>query len=319
MHIRSMGFITGLIVLGVGGDGFAATAATDETEPTVEADDDQGSLGPKRMFGGVAPEERIDRDDESSPRSPRSEALPKQLNGVGVEEKLESRVPLELEFIDSDGSTTTLGDVLAGDKPVLLTLNYSDCPMLCSVMLNGLVEGLADMRWTVGTEFELVTISLDPNESPERARSTKERFLSDYGRDEPSVEDGWTFLVGSEKNIRAVADSVGFGYRYSESREEYLHAAALMVLNPSGQVSRYLYGITYSPKTLRLSLAEASDGKFASTLDQLILFCFHYDETEGRYAPVARNIMMLGGAATVILLALFLGGFWLRDARRQET
>lgn len=314
--MRSTGLILGFVGFIAAGSGFAQTNAP---KPTVDADGDQGSLGPKRMFGGVAPEERIDKDDESGARSPRSEALPKQLNGVGVEEKLESRVPLELEFIDSEGKKTTLGEVLTGDKPVLLTLNYSDCPMLCSVMLNGLVEGLEGMRWTVGTEFDLVTVSLDPNESPERAHSTKERFLTDYGRDEPSIEDGWTFLVGSENNIRALADSVGFGYRYSESRKEYLHAAALMVLNPSGQVSRYLYGITYSPKTIRLSLAEASDGKFASTLDQLILFCFHYDETEGRYAPVARNIMMLGGAATVILLALFLGGFWLRDARRQET
>lgn len=289
--------------------GALVLAGTADAEPTVEASAKQGELSQKEMFGGRA----------ETARSPRSEALPKELNGVGIEERLGAKLPLDLEFVDTAGDTVRLGDILPRDKPVFLTLNYSDCPMLCSVMLNGLVDGLEDMNWTIGQEFELVTVSLDPEETPERALSTKERYLSDYGRDDPHVADGWHFLVGDEKNIRALADSIGFGYRYSESRQEYLHAAGLVVLNPEATISRYLYGVTYSPKTMRLSLAEASDGKFASTLDQLILFCFHYDETEGRYAPIARNIMMLGGAATVMILALFLGGFWMSEARKAET
>ncbi|MEO0811713.1 MAG: SCO family protein, partial [Myxococcota bacterium] len=231
-------------------------------------------------------------------------------------EKLKAQVPLDLRFTNSAGESVALGDLLDGDKPVILTLNYSNCPMLCSIMLNGFVEGLGKMQWSVGEEFELITVSLDPDETRERALSTKERYLSDYGR--KGAESGWHFLVGAENDVRTLADTVGFGYRYSEERKEYLHAAAAIVLTPKGEVSRYLYGITYSPKTMRLSLAEASDGKFASTIDQLILFCFHYDATVGRYAPVARNIMTLGGALTVLLLGLFLGGFWVKEARRSQ-
>lgn len=277
--------------------------------PVVEASPEQGELTGKQMFGG---------DDRKDGRTPRKEPLPEQLNGVGVDEKLKAKVPLDLEFLNSAGERVRLGDLLEGEKPVLLTLNYSNCPMLCSLMLNGLVDGLEQMQWTIGEQFDVITVSLDPEESPARALSSKERYLTDYGRDAASVANGWHFLVGDENNIRALADAVGFGYRYSEERQEYLHAAALMVLTPDAEVSRYLYGITFSPKTVRLSLAEASNGKFASTIDQLILFCFHYDETAGRYAPVARNIMMLGGALTVLLLGLFLGGFWVKEARRSE-
>lgn len=292
--IPALSVVLGLLV------GSANAVRPPDDAPIVEADDRQGELSPREMWE----------------RPGRTESSPKQLDGVGVVEKVGDKIPLELAFMDSSGSSVTLAEVISGDRPVLLTLNYSNCPMLCSMMLNGLVDGLRDMEWTVGEQFEIITVSLDPEESPARALSTKERFLTDYGRD---VESGWTFLVGEEANIRALADSVGFGYRYSETRKEYLHAAAVMLLTPDAQVSRYLYGITYSPKTVRLSLAEASDGKFANTIDQLILFCFHFDETEGRYAPVARRIMMLGGALTVLLLGLFLGGFWAKEAWRHES
>lgn len=280
-----------------------------EDAPIIDADQSQGQLSQKEMWETPGP-------TTGQERTGRTEQAPKQLDGVGVVEKTGEQIPLGLEFKNSAGEAVTLGDVISGDRPVLLTLNYSNCPMLCSLMLNGLVDGLEDMEWTIGEQFEVITVSLDPAESPDRALSTKERFLSDYGRD---IDSGWTFLVGEEKNIRALADSVGFGYRYSETRKEYLHAAAVMLLTPEAKVSRYLYGINYSPKTIRLSLAEASDGKFASTIDQLILFCFHFDETEGRYAPVARRIMMLGGALTVLLLGLFLGGFWAKEAWRHES
>lgn len=259
------------------------------------------------------PRTNLSQKQQWKPRPGRTEEAPGQLDGVNITEKLESQVPLALEFTNSNGKATRLEEIITGEKPVILTLNYSDCPMLCSMMLNGLVEGLEQMDWTVGREFDVITVSLDPEESHARAHSTKERFIADYGRETPEVNAGWTFLVGREENIRRLADAVGFGYRYSETRQEYLHAAAIMVLTPGGKVSRYLYGISFSPKTMRLSLAEASDGKFASTLDQLILFCFHYDETEGRYAPVARRVMMLGGALTILVLGIFLGGFWTKE------
>lgn len=287
-------------------------------EGVAQAPPVQGELTQKQMWGGKISDDEAEAhyDAKRSERPSRTEPLPRQLEGVGVEELLGAKVPTNLEFITSDGEATTLGRVLDGERPVILTLNYSSCPMLCSLQLNGFVEGLRQMKWTVDEEFDIVTVSLDPSESADTAAATKAKYLKDYGRGGKSAAAGWTFLHGDEAAIRTLANAVGFGYRYSETRDEYLHAAVLMVLTPSAEVSRYLYGIQFSPKTMRLSLAEASDGKYASTLDKLILYCFHYDETEGRYAPVARRIMSLGGLLTIGVLGVFVGGFWLRESRR---
>lgn len=236
----------------------------------------------------------------------RKEEAPKELDGVGIEEKLGAKLPLQLEFTDSDGKQVALGELFRGERPVLLTMNYSDCPMLCSLQLNGLVDALNTIEWQIGKEFDIVTISLDPKEAPERAKQTKDRYLTQYAKgDKLAAARGWTFLVGSEANIKAVADTVGFGYRYSEERQEYLHQAGIMVLSPSATMSRYLYGIAFSPQTVRLSMAEASEGKQVSTVDALVLYCFHYDAEAGNYTPAVRNIMKLGGAITVVALAFF--------------
>jgi protein SCO1/2 len=200
--------------------------------------------------------------------------------------------------------------------PIILTLNYSDCPMLCSMQLNGVVQAMKQVDWTAGKEFRVVTVSLDPTETPDRARKTKARYLTQYGR--PEATGGWHFLTGSEANIRAVADAIGFRYGYNEKREEWVHPAAISIMTPDAVIARYLYGIEYHPKTLRLSLVEASEGKIGTTVDRLILYCFHYDETEGRYAPVAFNIMRVGGALAVVLLGGFLGALWLNERRRKK-
>ncbi len=231
-------------------------------------------------------------------------------------ERLGNKLPKSLEFTDSRGRSVKLGSLFTGDKPVLLTMNYSDCPMLCNLQLNALVEALAAMQWTLGREYRVVTVSLDPSEAIERAAATKKRYLNQYR--ENADEDGWRFLVGREENIRALARAVGFGYRYSEERQEYLHQAAIMVLTPQGTVSRYLYGLAYSPQTVRLSMAEASEGKQVSTLDAIVLYCFYYDPNSGSYTPVVRNIMKVGGAVTVVLLVLFVGaGFTAKNRRRK--
>ena len=246
----------------------------------------------------------------------RKEPAPKELEGVGVTEELGAEVPGELVFTDSSGQEVRLASLFDGDRPTLLTMNYSDCPMLCNLQLNALVESLAEMPWTLGDQYQVVTVSLDPKESPERAAATKERYLRQYR--ENADNHGWHFLVGSEANIRALADAVGFGYRYSEERQEYLHQAAIMVLGPRGVVSRYLYGLVYSPQTVRLSMVEASQGKQVSTLDAIVLYCFYYDPNSGSYTPVVRNIMKVGGAVTVLLLGLFVGaGFTARNRRRR--
>ncbi len=246
----------------------------------------------------------------------RQEPLPKELEGVGITEHLGSSVPRDLVFNDERGQKVKLGDYLDKKIPTILTLNYSNCPMLCSVQLNGFVKGLRDLKLPLGERFQIITVSLDPTETPERASKTKARYLEQYGR--PGAEAGWHFLVGEEKNVRTLASTVGFGYRYSEERKEYLHSPALILLSPEGKVSRYLYGLVYDAKTLRLGILEASEGKEVSTVDKLVLFCFHYDSQAGKYAPVARNVMRLGGGLFLLVLLTVLGVFWLRERVRQK-
>ncbi|MEL7371745.1 MAG: SCO family protein, partial [Myxococcota bacterium] len=266
----------------------------------------------------VAQSEGPSAEQKNLPTPNRKEPLPKDLEGVGVTEKLGSVVPKNLVFTDSTGQTVRFGSLFDGEKPTLLTLNYSDCPMLCNLQLNVLVEGLAEMQWNLGDEYQVITVSLDPTEKVERAAATKTRYLNQYRED--ADPDGWRFMVGDEASIRKLTDSVGFGFQYSDERQEYLHQAAVMVLTPTGMVSRYLYGLTYSPQTVRLSMAEASEGKQVSTLDAIVLYCFYYDPNSRSYTPVVRNIMKVGGAVTVVLLGLFVGaGFTAKNRRRKAA
>jgi protein SCO1/2 len=245
----------------------------------------------------------------------RMENLPQRLHGVEVDEKLGTKLPLHLRFRDEQGAAVELGSYFTGSIPVILTLNYSDCPMLCSLQLNGFTKGLSQLAWLPGREFRVLTISLDPKESVERAAETKRRYLAQLGRSEAAK--GWHFLTGTEASIRALAAAIGFSYNYNEKRKEYVHPAALALASPSGTLVRYLYGIEYLPQTLRLALVESSEGKIGTTVDRILLFCFHYDATEGRYAPVVRNIMKLGGAGTVLALATFLSLMWRTERRRK--
>jgi protein SCO1/2 len=245
------------------------------------------------------------------------EAAPSDLKDVGVTEHLEAQVPLDLAFLDSRRKQVTLKQFFDGTRPVILTMNYSNCPMLCSLQLNGLFEGLQGLEWNLGEQFQMITVSIDPKESPERAALTKQKYLKMYGR--PGVGEGWHMLTGKEENIRKLADTVGFGYRFVEETGEFAHAAVTFILTPDGRVSRYLYGIEYDPQTLRLSLVEAADGKVGSTLDRFLLTCFHYDETKGRYGPAAVKIMRLGALVTVVVLAGALLMFWRGEARRPDT
>lgn len=246
----------------------------------------------------------------------RTEALPERLDGVDIVEHLGTQLPMDAQFVDSSGSTVRLGDFFDGQRPVVITFNYSDCPMLCSVQLNHFVDGLKRIDKTAGKEFTVLTLSIDPKERPERSAETKLRYLGDYGR--PEAARGWHFLT-SPTQTRVVADAVGFGYSYNEERKEWLHAAALILATPDGKIARYLYGLSFIPETLDLSLIEASEGTIGSTLDRLILFCFHYDATEGRYAPVAMNIMRVGATLTALILGLVLVTFWARERRKKHA
>ena len=242
-----------------------------------------------------------------------ADQVPEGLNDVGVEEHLDAKLPMDLEFVDENGAAVRLGDFFDGDRPVILTLNYYKCPMLCGLQLNGVVDGLEEMDWTPGVEFEMVTVSINPLETPELAKAKKQNYLKRYER--PAAARGWHFLTGREDNIKRLAETVGFGYRYDPEVDQYAHAAVIFVCTPDGRVARYLYGIEYPAKRLKLALMEASEGEIGGALDQLIMYCYHYDPSSRRYAPVAMNIMRVGGGASALVLVLVLGGLWVREYR----
>lgn len=244
-----------------------------------------------------------------------ADQVPDQLEEVGIEEHLDAKLPLTLEFRNEVGEVVTLGDYFDGTKPVILTLNYYKCPMLCGLQLNGLLEGLKKLDWTPGQEFELVTVSINPLETPALATEKKQNYIKRYER--PSAAVGWHFLTGKEPEIRQLASTLGFGYTYDRETGEFAHAAAIFVATPDGRVARYLYGVEYPERRLRMALMEASAGEIGTTVDQLIMYCFHYDATSRRYSPVAMNIMRLGGGATAAILVLTIGANWWRDRRRR--
>ncbi|HEY3500296.1 MAG TPA: SCO family protein [Polyangiaceae bacterium] len=244
-----------------------------------------------------------------------TEALPKQLESVEVTEHLGGPVPKSLAFKDELGRPVTIGQYFDGKLPVVLTFNYSNCPMLCSLMLNGFVDGLKKLDYTPGKQFRVITVSIDHNEKPEHALRTQHRYLAQYER--PEAKDGWHFLTGSEANVRAYAQALGFGYAYVPERKEYAHPSAIALASPEGRIVRYLYGIEYPKESLKLGLLEASEGRIGNPFDRLILYCFHYDSSIGRYAPVAANVMRVGGAMSVALLAGFLGLLFRADRKRR--
>lgn len=226
--------------------------------------------------------------------------IPEAMQAISVDEKLGAQVDPELRFRDHRGQEVRLGDLIQGETPVLLTLNYYGCATLCSVQLNGVVAGLRDLEWTAGKEFRIVTVSIDPDDDVELARTKRLAYLDSYGRGQ---DVDWQFLVGDQAQIEALAAQVGFGYRYDPVQDQYAHAAAVMLLSPSGEVARYLYGVQYQARDLRFGLMEAAAGRVGSVADRLILSCFHYDAALGRYGVFAQGIMRLGGAVGVVILA----------------
>ncbi len=246
----------------------------------------------------------------------RIEPPPKELENVGVAEHLDAQVPLELPFVDSDGTPVTLAKFFDGTRPVILTMNYSNCPRLCSLQLSGVFSALQRMEWNLGQKFQMITVSIDPQESPARAQATKDKYLAVYNR--PNVEDGLHFLVGKEEDIKKLAAAVGFAYVYVAETKQFAHTAVTMILTPGGRVSRYLYGIEYDPQTVRFSLLEAAEGKIGSTVDRVLLNCFYYDAEAGRYGPAAVKIMRLGGIVTLVILGSVLLVFWGRELRKPK-
>lgn len=224
--------------------------------------------------------------------------LPKALREVKIEQRLNEQLPLDLKFKDETGRTVELREYFNRSKPVILSLVFYKCPMLCNQILTGLLASLRAQSFNVGSEFDVLTVSFDPRETPEMAAEKKQDFVGRYNR--PGAEKGWHFLTGDGESIRRLTETVGFHYNYDEKTNQFAHASGIMVLTAEGRLSRYFYGIEYFPKDLRLGLVEASDNKIGSVVDQLLLYCYHYDPATGHYGPIVMNIMRLGGLVTLV-------------------
>ncbi|MCA1564622.1 MAG: SCO family protein [Acidobacteria bacterium] len=236
-----------------------------------------------------------------------SNDVPLALKDIGIEQRLSEQVPLDLNFRDESGRAVRLGDYF-GKRPVVVSLVYYNCPKLCNLVLNGLVGGLKTLPFTVGKEFDVVTVSFDPRESAADATAKKQLVEHDYGRagDAASFNAGWHFLTGDKASIDALANAVGFKYAFDTASNQYAHASGVMIATPEGKLSHYFYGIEYAPRDLKLGLVEASAGKIGSAVDKLTLYCFHYDPTTGKYGPAIMNIMRLTGVVTVAGLVVLI-------------
>jgi protein SCO1/2 len=239
------------------------------------------------------------------------QGVPEPLRKVGIDQLLNQQVPLDLKFHNEEGREVALREYFRG-KPVILSLVYYHCPMLCTLTLEGLVRSLRIMPLNVGNDFDIVTVSFDPSEKPPLAAESKAKILESYRR--PGAGAGWHFLTGDQPSIDALVRSVGFRYVPDKQTGQFAHAAGIMVLTPEGKTARYLFGVDYAPRDLRLALVEASAGKIGSRVDQMLLYCFHYDATFGKYTFAIMSVVRILGGATVLIL----GGFLIIMFRRER-
>jgi protein SCO1/2 len=233
-------------------------------------------------------------------RAPIANKLPSSLRDVGIDQKLNNQIPLDLLFRDESGADVRLGEYF-GQKPVILALVYYDCPMLCTIVLNGLLHSLKELKLNVGQQFEVVTVSFDPTEAPALAAAKKAIYVGLYGR--PGAAAGWHFLTGEESSIHRLTQAVGFRYNYDPQTKQYAHATGIMVVTPQGRLARYFYGIQYPSGNLRLGLVEASQGNIGSPVDELLLYCSQYDPGTGKYSVVISHVLKLGALLTILSLA----------------
>ena len=239
---------------------------------------------------------------------------PPILDKVGIDEHLGAQANLNLEFVDETGYPVKLGSMFHKDRPVILDLIYYTCPMLCNLILNGQTDAMKELAGTPGNEYEVITISINPQETFDLAKHKKETYLGIYGRSAP----GWHFLTDYHGNAKRLAESLGYHYKYDAKQEQFAHAAAILVLTPQGKMARYLYGIRFKPLNLRLALSEASQGRSMPTVDKILLWCYHYDPAANSYVLFAQNFMEMGGAASVLVLGFFLWRVIRAEKRRSQ-
>jgi protein SCO1/2 len=234
------------------------------------------------------------------------------LNQIGIDQKIGAQIDPKITFHDESGQTVRLGDYLT-TKPVILTPVYYECPMLCSMLLNGMVKTLHVLPFTAGKEFEIVTYSIDPNEKPDLAKDKKQHYVRDYGRSGAAA--GWHFLTGDSESIHALSDEIGFRYTYDAYTKQWAHTSGIVVLTPGGVVSQYFYGIEYDPSDLKLSLVQASNKKLGSLTDHVLLYCFQYNPTTGKYSLAIMRMLRAAAVATVLLIA----GFVFIESRKKRA
>lgn len=235
------------------------------------------------------------------------------LKQVGFDQKLNAQLPLDLPFRDHTGKEVTLGSYFQ-DKPVVLIPVYFECPMLCNLSMAGLVKSLKVLSFQAGKEYKVLMYSIDPKETPELAAEKRKAYMKRYHR--PGTEDGWNFIVGNEESVRRLSESIGFRYVYDPTIKQYAHAAGVIVATAKGRVSRYLYGIDYAPKDLKMGIVEASDGKIADPVSQLLLLCFHYDPTSGKYTMAIMTVVRAAGILTLLAMGMFLVGTLRKERSR---
>jgi protein SCO1/2 len=231
--------------------------------------------------------------------SPSPSVRPPGLKNVGIQQNLNQEIPADLAFTDDLGRSVHLGDYF-GKRPLILNLVYYNCPMLCGEVLSGLEHSLSMMQFDVGKEFDVITVSFDPTETPEMAAKKKSEFLRRYKR--AGAEQGWHFLVGKPDAIDALTKAAGFQYQYDAKTKQFAHATAILVLTPEGRIAQYYYGVEYPPKDLRLGLVEAGKGKIGNLVDQLLLYCYHYDPEQGKYSATILRVLRLAGVATMLCI-----------------
>jgi protein SCO1 len=235
------------------------------------------------------------------------------LKEIAFDQKLGAQLPLDLPFTDDTGKAVRLGDYF-GQKPVVMLITYYNCTMLCPLLLDGLVRALRPISFDIGKQFTVLTVSINPRETPSIAASRKEVYVQRYGR--PGADRGWHFLTGKADAIAALTQAVGFRFVYDKKKDEYAHASGIVILTPAGKAARYLYGVEFSPRDTRLALIEAASGTIGNPVDQLLLYCYHYDPLTGKYGVIIMNVLRLAGSATAVALGSFMVVMFRRDRRK---
>lgn len=252
---------------------------------------------------------------DNAPATTNAPNTPLQLPGpAGIAQKLDTQLPLDLMFHDEAGRVVRLGQLINGRRPVLLNFVYFRCPMLCPMVLEGTTTSLTHLKFNIGEQFDVITVSIDPRDKPRDAALLKDKYVKHYGR--LQAAKGWHFLTSNETPIKRLTQAAGFAYSYDSRTDQFAHGAALLVLTPQGKISRYFYGFEYKPRDLRLALVEASQGKVGTAVDQLLLLCFHYDPVTGKYSRNAMMFARAGGVTTMLALSGFIF-FMFRKERRQ--